>query len=50
MSQLSAAEQKKIMESPPKGTFVILMLIGLAMAVGWGWLYFGRFMSHGPVS
>jgi hypothetical protein len=50
MSELSEEEQKKIMESPPKGTFAIIMIIGLVFAVAWMALFFGRFLAHGQVS
>ncbi len=43
-------EERKIIEAPPKGTFVILFIIGLVMLGAWLGLYFIRFMGHGPVS
>ena len=50
MAELSEEEQKAILESPPKGTWAVLLVIGLAMLAGWLYMFFGVFMSHGPVS
>lgn len=50
MSELTEAEKKQIMETPPKGTFAIIMMIGLVFALAWMALFFGRFLAHGPVA
>jgi hypothetical protein len=50
MADLSEAEAKQAMESPPKGTFTIIFIIGVLFAAAWLALYFGRFLAHGPVS
>lgn len=50
VNPLSSEEEKKILESPPKGTFFLLFLYGLAIAVAWFWLFIFRFLAHGPVS
>ena len=50
MTPLSDEEQRKILESPPKGTFAVMLLYGAVMGAAWAALYFGRFLAHGPVS
>lgn len=48
--QLSDEEQKKIMESPPKGTFALMIVFGLVFGLAWLAMYFLRFLAHGPVN
>jgi hypothetical protein len=50
MPEMSEEEQQRILHSLPKGTFALMLVYGLIMAVGWLALYFGRFLAHGPVS
>ncbi len=50
MSELTEDEQRRIMESPPKGTWALILLIGLGMLAAWLYFFFGVFMSHGPVN
>ncbi|MGD2073608.1 MAG: hypothetical protein PVI91_00270 [Gammaproteobacteria bacterium] len=50
MEELSEEEQKRIMQSLPKGTFAVMLIYGLIMTLAWLALYFGRFLAHGPVS
>ncbi len=50
MSELSEEEQRRIMESPPKGTFAIISIYAGVFTVAWLFLYFVRFMGHGPVN
>ena len=50
MSELTEEEQRRIMESPPKGTWATLLVIGLLLLAGWLYFFFGLFMSHGPVN
>lgn len=50
MSELTPEEEKRILESPPKGTFVVLLLFGLVFTAAWLLMYFGRFLAHGPVN
>ena len=50
MEELSEDEQKRIMRTLPKGTFALMLVYGLIMALAWVALYFGRFLAHGPVS
>ncbi len=48
--QLTAEQEKKILESPPKGTLFILLLFGVIFTFAWLILFFGRFAANGPVS
>jgi hypothetical protein len=50
MTPLSEEEQRRILESPPKGTFAIIMVYAAIMGAAWVALYFGRFLAHGPVT
>lgn len=47
---MSEEEQKKILHSPPKGTFLIILIFGVIFTLAWLGLYFGRFLPHGPVN
>ena len=50
MNQLSEEEQRKIMESPPKGTLAIVLLFGAIFTSAWLLMFFARFLPHGPVN
>ncbi len=50
MTELSEDEQRRILEAPPKGTWAVILVIGIAMLLSWLYFFFGLFMSHGPVS
>lgn len=50
MSDLGPEEEKAILESPPRGTFAIIVIYAAIFIVAWLALYFGRFLAHGPVS
>jgi hypothetical protein len=50
MTPLSAEEERKILESPPRGTFALMVVYGAVMIVAWLALYVGRFLAHGPVN
>ena len=50
MNQLSTEEEKKILNSPPLGTFALMLLIGALMFAGWLYMFFGMFLEHGPIS
>lgn len=49
MSNLSPEEQEAIKEAP-KGTFALMMLVAVAMAAGWAFMFFFMFLQHGPVN
>jgi hypothetical protein len=50
VNQLSEDEQRRILEAPPRGTWALILTIGIAMLLGWLYFFFGLFMSHGPVA
>ena len=50
MSELTPEEEKRILEAPPKGTWALMLLLALSLLAGWLLMYFGRFLSHGPIS
>ena len=50
MSQLTPEEEEKILHSSPKGTYALLLVFALLFAAGWAFLFFARFLAHGPVS
>ena len=47
---LSEEEQKKVLESPPRGTWAILLVFGVLFTAGWLAMYFGLFLARGTVS
>lgn len=50
MSKLTRKEKQGILESPPRGTFTLLLIFAVLFLAGWLLLYFGRYMVLGPVS
>jgi hypothetical protein len=50
MSELSEEEQRRALEAPPRGTWALILAVGIAMLAGWLYFFFGLFMSHGPVA
>jgi uncharacterized protein HemX len=50
MNKPSPDEEKKILESSPTGTFALLLLMAAVFALGWAFMYFGRFLEHGAVT
>lgn len=48
MGDLTPDEEKKILESSPKGTMTLLIILAIALMAGWFYL-FDMFLSHGPV-
>lgn len=49
MGDLSPDEEKKILESAPKGTMTLLIVFAIATMAGWFYLW-DMFLSHGPVN
>lgn len=49
MSQLTPEEEEKILHSVPKGTFALLLVFAVMFAAVWAFLFFVRFLSHGPI-
>jgi len=50
VSKLTRKEEQKILESPPKGTFVLMLVFAALFMVCWLLLYFGRYMVLGPIN
>jgi hypothetical protein len=50
MNQLTPEEEKKILDSPPIGTFALMLLLGAVMFAGWLYMFFGMFLEHGPIN
>ena len=50
MSQLTPEEEQKILASAPKGTFAPMLLVGALIFAGWAYLFFFKYLDHGPVS
>lgn len=50
MDPLSEEEQKKIINSPPKGTLAVMLVFAAIFLLAWLLTYFGRFLGHGSVS
>lgn len=50
MSQLTPEEERRILDSPPRGTFALLLLFGMLMFAGWAFMFFFMFLEHGPVN
>ncbi len=49
-SPLSEAEQKRVLESPPVGTWAILAVYVVLFALGWLYFWFGIFVPRGLVN
>lgn len=49
MQPISEEERKRILESPPFGTWVLMLTVGIGFVVAWLFLYFGVFMPRGFV-
>lgn len=50
VSKLTPEEKRGIPESPPRGTFTLLLVFAVLFMAGWLLLYFGRYMVLGPIS
>ncbi|UCB56031.1 MAG: hypothetical protein JSW45_05745 [Thiotrichales bacterium] len=49
MSNLTQEQQEAIKDAP-KGTFALMILLAVALAGGWAFMFFFMFLTHGPVS
>ena len=49
MSSLSDEEQQAIKDAP-KGTYALMLLLAVALAGGWAFMFFFMFLTHGPVN
>ena len=50
MNQLTPEEEQKILNSPPTGTFALMLLVGALILAGWAYMFFSMFLEHGPVN
>lgn len=50
MSELSEEERKKILESSPIGTWVLMLTVSISMVIGWMFLYYGVFLPRGMIN
>jgi len=50
MGELTPEEENKILESSPKGTLTLLVIFAIASTLGWLYMYFGMFLTRGPVN
>ena len=49
MSQLSPEEEQKILSTPPKGTFALMLVVAALIFAGWAYMFLNMFLQHGPV-
>ncbi len=49
MKHLSEEERKRIIESPPVGTWALMLTVGIGFVVAWLFLYYGVFLPRGFV-
>jgi len=47
VEQLTEEERKRILESPPVGTFALMSVVLGGMVVAWLFLYYGVFLPRG---
>ena len=47
MDKMSEEDRKRILESPPVGTFALMSLVIGGMVVAWLFLYYGVFLPRG---
>ena len=50
MSKLTPEEEQKVLATPPKGTFALLLVFATLFLVCWLLLYFGRYMVLGQIN
>jgi hypothetical protein len=50
MQDLSEEEERRILESPPRGTLALLLVFALVFMGGWLFLFLVRFLGRGAVS
>lgn len=47
VNNLSKKERKRIIESPPVGTWALMLIVGIGFVVAWLFLYYGVFLPRG---
>jgi hypothetical protein len=50
MVELTPEEQEKAVAEAPKGTWALLLVYAVFMVLGWLYMFYGFFLSHGPVN
>ena len=50
MTELSDKERQEIIESPPVGTWILMLSVGGGMVAAWLFLYYGVFLSRGIIN
>ena len=50
MNPLTPEEERERIKGAPWGTFVLMLLVGALLFAGWAFLFFERFLQHGPVN
>jgi hypothetical protein len=48
--ELSEDEERRILESPPRGTLAVLLVYALTFMAGWFFLFVVRFLGRGVVN
>lgn len=46
---LCEEEKRRVLEAPPRGTWVLMLIVAAGMTVAWLFLYFGVFLPRGAV-
>ncbi|MCX8048162.1 MAG: hypothetical protein N3A55_00690 [Methylohalobius sp.] len=46
---LSEEEKRQILNSSPKGTWTLMLIVAAGMVLAWLFLYFGVFLPRGTV-
>jgi len=50
MPDLTDEERKKILNSKPVGTWVLMLSVAISMVIGWLFLYYGVFIPRGIIN
>ncbi|MCB1865943.1 MAG: hypothetical protein KDG50_10960 [Chromatiales bacterium] len=50
MASLSPDQERAILESAPKGTWTLMLLVALGFTAAWLFMFLVRFLGHGPVN
>lgn len=50
MKRLSKEEKLEIINSSPRGTWALMIIVGVGMLIGWLFLYYGVFLTRGVVN
>lgn len=50
MARLSEDEERRLITAPPRGTFVLMLLLAAVFLVAWLYFYFGVYWLRGLAS